>query len=304
VIGLHDSDGGTFPNLALMKLSAWHKAKGDRVRWFAPIERFDTIYSSKVFTFTDWDSYLPDGVRRGGTGYRSPAVLADEIEHQRPDYDLYGIDYGMGFLTRGCPRRCSWCVVPDKEGGIDAHADHEEFIKAGSRDLVLMDNNVLAHDHGLREIDRMAKAGYRVDFNQGLDARIIAGDEGVARLLARCRWLRPPRLSCDHMGMIGIVDRAVELLRKHGRFGSRHITCYILVKDVDDALARAEFLRRIDVQPFAQPYRDQVGTPPTLDQRHFARWCNRPQLFNAMSWEDYAHRQATIVLPGQLGMFE
>lgn len=81
-----------------------------------------------------------------------PNKLADVIEHQCPDYSLYGINYSMGFLTRGCPRECKWCVVPEKEGDIVAHADIDEF--ARHKEVVLMDNNVLAHDHGLYQIEK------------------------------------------------------------------------------------------------------------------------------------------------------
>ena len=292
-IGLHDSDGGKFPNLALMKLSAHHKAQGDDVRWYAPIERFDTVYSSKVFTFTDADPYLPSDAQRGGTGYQSPLALPDDIEHTLPDYDLYGIDYGVGFLTRGCPRRCPWCVVPEKEGGIRGHAELEEFLHPDSLDLMLLDNNVLASDHGIRELEKIAGSGLRIDFNQGLDARLIAKDDGIAKLLARCRWLKPIRLACDTASQMPTVARAVESLRKHGA-SPRTYFCYVLVKDIPDALERVEFLRALKVDPFAQPFMDfTTNAEPTLEQRRFARWVNHKAIFKTQSWADYGSKPAT-----------
>jgi len=289
-IGLHDIDGGRYPNLALMKLAAHHNARGDSVRWYAPIESFDTVYGSKVFTFTDADPYLPADAILGGTGYCSPATLPDDIEHTLPDYSLYGIDYGMGFLTRGCPRRCPWCVVPEKEGGIQAHAEHGEFANPASRDLVLLDNNVLASEHGIREIERIAAAGYRVDFNQGLDARLIARDDGIAKLLGRCRWLKPIRLACDTSGQMATVGRAVEALRRHGA-SPKTFFCYVLVKDIPDALDRVEFLRSLNVDPFAQPFLDfTTNAAPTLEQRRFARWVNHKAIFKSMSWADYGKK--------------
>lgn len=117
-IGLHDSDNTGFPNYALMKISAWHKARGDTVEWFMPLMRYDRVYSSKVFTFTQEDPYLPDNTIRGGTGYGLYDKLPDEIDAMYPDYSIYpDCDYAIGFLTRGCIRKCPWCIVPRKEGG-------------------------------------------------------------------------------------------------------------------------------------------------------------------------------------------
>ncbi|GHU36732.1 hypothetical protein AGMMS50256_33740 [Betaproteobacteria bacterium] len=148
-IGLHDDKTG-FPNLALMKLSAWHKANGDEVSFYSPIMPFERVYSSKVFTFTPEDPYLPANVIKGGSGYGLLHNLPEEIEHRCPDYSLYGLDYSLGFLTRGCIRRCPWCIVPTKEGSIRAHADIDEFLR--HKNVVLLDNNVLAHPHGITQI--------------------------------------------------------------------------------------------------------------------------------------------------------
>lgn len=172
-IGLVDVDGRGFPNLVLMKLAAWHKARGDTVEFADPeAGRYDKVYMSKVFTHSpDCRDEYPCEVVRGGTGYRDYAtVLPEEVEHTCPDYSLYGVGEAYGFLTRGCPNRCPWCVVPRKEGGIRPHADIEEFL-AGRRRAVLLDNNVLASDWGLVQIGKIVRLGIRVDFNQGLDAR-------------------------------------------------------------------------------------------------------------------------------------
>ena len=124
-IGLVDVDGHNFPNLALMKLSAWHKCRGDTVEFADPAaRRYDKVYMSKVFTFSrDCTDRYDCEVVRAGTGYRDYAtILPEEIEHICPDYSLYGVKEAYGFLTRGCGNRCSWCVVPHKEGEVRAHA--------------------------------------------------------------------------------------------------------------------------------------------------------------------------------------
>lgn len=282
-IRLHDSDKTGYPNLALMKLSAWHKAQGDTVEWFSPIETYDKVYSSKGFTFTPDDPYLPADAIKGGSGYGLVAdALPDEIEHICPDYSLYGIDYSMGFLTRGCNRNCNWCNVPRREGKTRRNADVDEFLRHS--EAVLMDNNVLQHQHGIEQIEKLAKLGIKVDFNQGLDSRLI--DDGIARLLASLKWRSPLRLACDHAGMMPGIQRAVELLRWHNCTPSRYF-CYVLVKDIPDALERIRFLKGIYIDPFAQPYISPDGSPPNAEQKMFARWVNHKAEFKSRTWEQY-----------------
>lgn len=281
-IALH-GDATRYPNLALMKISAWHKAAGDQVEMFMPLKTYDRVYSSKVFTFTPQDYYLPEGTIRGGTGYGMYDDLADEIEHICPDYSLYGIDYSMGFLTRGCIRKCPWCFVPRKEGDIRAHADITEF--ARHRDVVLLDNNVLAHDHGLRQIEKIARLNLRVDFNQGLDARLI--DDAAARLLGRLKWRVPLRLACDSHAMIEPVRKAVELLRWHNVTPSQYF-CYCLVtEDVEEALERVRFLKGIYVYPFCQPLMKPEGSQPTQGQKYLCEWVNQRVTFRACTFADF-----------------
>lgn len=287
-IAIHAADGRKFPNLALMKLSAWHKANGDRVEWFNALlsDTYDTIYSSKVFTFSPVDPYLPDRAICGGTGYGLSSELPPDVEHIRPDYTLYPrADFALGFLTRGCIRACQWCIVPKKEGAIRANAFFEEFARHDTRNVVFMDNNVLACEHGLREIERLAGTNLNVDFNQGLDARLITKD--VARMLAALKWYKPVRLALDHASQLPSVGEAVARLREAG-CTPREYFCYVLVKDIEDALHRVEYLRKIGVIPFAQPYRDfKNNKQPTREQKDFARWVNRPAIFKSTTWEGY-----------------
>ena len=132
-VGLIDVDGHNFPNLPLMKLSAWHKRQGDSVEWYEPLfsGHLDRVYMSKVFTFTpDYPYYVnADEVIKGGTGYDITSRLPSEIERFIPDYDLYNVphDTAYGFLTRGCPNKCKWCVVPKKEGYIAPYMDIEDI---------------------------------------------------------------------------------------------------------------------------------------------------------------------------------
>lgn len=160
-VGFIDVDGKNFPNIALMKISAACKKRGDMVEWYQPFgERYDVVFMSKVFSFTpDYDLCVnADRVVRGGTGYcinfengrevfdkTENIVLPYEIEHIYPDYSLYNItDTAYGFLTRGCPRDCEFCIVGKKEGKKSYKvADLAEFWN-GQKNIVLCDPNILA----------------------------------------------------------------------------------------------------------------------------------------------------------------
>ncbi len=287
-IAIHDSDATKYPNLALMKIAAHHRNTGDLVEWFNPlVGGYDRVYSSQVFTWSRRDPYLPGDAVCGGTGHDITATLPEEIEHICPDYSLYGCSESYGFLTRGCIRSCEWCFVPAKEGHIKAHADIEEF--ARHRDVVLMDNNVLAHSHGLDQIDKIGRLGLRVDFNQGLDARLI--DASAGRRLGKLKWIRHIRLACDTSAQIEMIRRAVEVLRWHN-VNPAQIFCYVLVRDVADAIERVRFLKGIYVVPFAQPYRAPDGAEPTAEQKAFARWCNHRAIYKTCTWEDYRRKAA------------
>jgi hypothetical protein len=287
-IALHTPDKTNFPNLALMKISAWHKLRGDSVEWFQPLMRqyYDRVYSSKVFTFTPKDNYLPTSAfrsRKGGIGYNKTNSLPDYIEHIMPDYSLYKSDFAQGFITRGCPNKCGWCIVPSKEGGIRPNADVFEFWD-GQKETVLMDNNILAHEHGLEQLEKIASLKTRLDCNQGLDARLVNND--IAKVLSKVKW-KVTRFACDHESQMPAVKNAIDLIRKYsGKKGSYFV--YVLVKDIEDAHKRVEFLRSIGADPFAQPYRDFTNNiEPTKEQKRFARWVNHKAIFKTVKWEHY-----------------
>lgn len=283
-IGLHDSDNTGFPNLALMKLSAYLRKEGHQTEVYSTGKKYDRVYSAKVFSFTAQCEHLPTDCIKGGTGYGDySVVLPSKVEHILPDYSLYGADFSLGFITRGCPNKCSWCIVPNKEGVIRSHSDVSEFI--AHKDVVLMDNNVLAIDHGIDQIRKLIKLGVRVDFNQGIDARRV--DANIARLLSQLKWLHPVRFACDTLSQMESVQKAVTLLRWNNCTPRRYFV-YVLVKDIDDAIERIQFLKGLDLDPFAQPYRDfSTNVEPTQEQKDLARWCNHKAIFKTVSWEEY-----------------
>ena len=276
-IALVDVDGHNFPNLALMKLSAWHKAQGDSVEWYDPLfSRPDRIYASKVFTFTpdflDYAAGDPEPVR-GGTGYDPNEKLPEDVERMIPDYSMYpDFSAALGFLTRGCIRNCAWCIVPQKEGLLQ-EVDDIERVSAGRQEVVLLDNNFLAADEEFvwEQLEKAARLRLKLDFNQGLDSRLVTPEN--ARLLASCRWIRYIRFSCDTVSMIEPIRRAVSLIRESGF--KREIFCYMLVTDIGDAETRLRALVDLNVIPFAQPYRDfTADSTPTAEQRKFSSFVN------------------------------
>lgn len=291
-VALVDVDGHNFPNLALMKLSAWHKALGDSVEWYSPLfSRPDVIYASKVFTFTqDYTGYAPHHPEpiRGGTGYDATVKLPDAVERMRPDRSIYPqYNYSVGFLTRGCIRNCPWCIVPKKEGKL-CEVDDIERVAAGRKEVVLLDNNFLASDPDFvrEQLEKIARLKLRIDFNQGLDARLVTQEN--AKLLSACQWIRFIRFSCDTVAMIEPIRRAVSLLRESGC--KREIFCYMLVQDISDAEIRLRALVDMKITPFAQPYRDFTGdSTPTEEQRRFASFVNVKggKLCLKMSFSEY-----------------
>lgn len=290
-IGLIDVDGHSgHPNLALMRLSAYHKANGDSVAWWNGFEEYDRVYMSKVFTFTpDIDTVIrAKEVIRGGTGYKIYDSLPEEIESTYPDYSIYpNFKAAIGFLTRGCIRKCPWCIVPKKEGAIRPAATWEQIKRPDSREIIFLDNNVLACEHGLKQIEKMGGQPVWVDFNQGLDARLIT--DSVAGLLARLHWIRFVRMSCDTEEMLPVVINAANRMAKAGISPSR-FWCYVLVQDVEKAHKIVMGLDRNGITPFAQPYRDYDGGEPTKEQKDFARWVNCKQVFRSCSWDEYTRR--------------
>lgn len=292
-IALVDVDGHNFPNLALMKLAAWHKAQGDQVEWYSPLfSQPDKIYASKVFTFsidkTDYAAGDPKP-ERGGTGYDVRKCLPDEIENTLPDYSIYlEFPAAYGFLTRGCIRKCPWCVVPEKEGEIRIAGDIEQI--AGARkEVILMDNNFLAADIAFvqEQLQKAAALKIKIDFNQGLDARLMTTE--ITELLVNCKWIRFIRFSCDSKQMIKPIREAVKMIR--AAKSRREIFCYMLVTDdLADAEMRLRALVDLDITPFAQPYRDFSGNDkPSPKQRNFAEFANIKggKLCRKIAFKDY-----------------
>lgn len=300
-IGLIDVDGHNFPNLALMKLSTWHKSKGDTVEWYSVFEEhYDVVYMSKVFSNTEDYRFVianADKIVKGGTGYDVESTLPEDAEKVVPDYSLYPyIDKktAYGFLTRGCIRKCAWCVVPKKEGGVHPYQDVDEIAVEGRTNLVLMDNNILAAGaYGVTQLEKIATRGYKVDFNQAMDARLVTDE--VAALLARIKWLNYIRFGCDTQGQIKECEKAIELIRAHG-YTKEFFLYTMLHGKIEECLHRVGYWRgKYDgkVTCFAQPYIDFTTTRQDVPQwqKDMCRWSARKELYKTTRFEDYEPRK-------------
>jgi len=299
LIGLHDADAEhikskTFPNYALMKISAWHKQQGDTVEWWEALNNhnYTYVYSSKIFDFTSKNPYLPECTIKGGTGYNVKSKLPPEIDACFPDYSIYTkCDYAIGFITRGCPNKCAWCVVPEKEGEIKPYRRWRELVRPDSNKLVLMDNNILACEHGIQELESLVDSGYSIDLNQGMDARLV--DERIARIIARLKWIEYIRFSCDIDWQVDAIQETAALLEKHGIKPYRLFVYMLVQEDVNAAARRVESLRELKIgRIFAQAERNETkGITPNAEQLEFAQRYIYGGVYRKETWREYCGKR-------------
>ena len=293
-IGLIDVDGHNYPNLALMKLSAWHKKNGDTVEWWWGMGDYDRVYMSKVFDNT-YSLDIPEPINakeviKGGTGYGLQNKLPDEVEHIYPDYSIYPEltkDTAFGFLTRGCPRGCHFCIVAQKEGRRSCHvADLSEFWR-GQKKIELLDPNILACRDHPRLLRQLIDSKAKVNFSQGLDCRLLT-EENID-LLNQIR-LENIHFAWDYMKESMAVLHGLFLYREkankkcHGDWA----TVYCLTNydtTLDEDLYRIYALRDMGYRPYVMVY-DKPNAPTEI--RRLQRWCNNLQIFKSTkSFEEY-----------------
>ncbi len=296
------TDSHNFPSLPLMKLSAYHKAMGDEVEMYMPINQYDLVYASKVFSFTDdidTNSVIQaDEVKKGGTGYcinvkngrevfdnSKNSSLPREIEHIYPDYALYPqYKYAVGFLTRGCPRNCGFCVVGEKEGLCSKQdADLNEFWR-GQKEIKLLDPNILACENNESLLKQLAESKARVDFTQGIDIRLTNPDN--------IELLNKIKVTMLHFAW----DNPKQDLTKYFRRFSEHTkiksdrnkVVYVLTNynsTLEEDLYRIYTLRELGYSPYVMIYQKE-NAPKEI--RRLQRWVNCRWIFHSVDrFEDY-----------------
>lgn len=280
-IGLIDVDSHNFPNLALMKLSAWHNNQGDSVEWWNGFKHYDRVYMSRVFT-NEYTHDMPfainaDEVIRGGTGYGLNNKLPDSIEHIFPDYNLYPqfANTAYGFLTRGCPRGCKFCIVGKKEGLCSRKvADLSEFWKSQNH-IELLDPNILASKDHLNLLQQLVDSGSWVNFNQGLDVRLISKENmklinQIKTKMFHFAWDWPEWDMIPYFEKFQDLSKCKDNRKKRvyvlTNFGSTH----------EQDLFRIYTLRNLGFDPYVMIYNKHFAPRITLKLQ---RWVNNKFIF-------------------------
>jgi hypothetical protein len=290
------------PNIATMKISSYHKKRGDNVEWYEPLfdyEDTDILYISKVFTFSEDYNYLPKNAKiiKGGTGYDITKRLPDEIEKiTELDYSLYhDCDYSIQFLTRGCVRNCGFCLVRQKEG-ITHKVEPLELNPKGKY-IKLLDNNFFSYQEWKDHIELLKSYNQPIDFNTGIDLRTLTEEQ--ARALGTLK-IKSIHCAWDNYKDKKTVLRGLERLIKYVK--PYKITCYVLVgfenkQIIDQDIERVMILKEYKVNPFAMGYIDfdDPSYRKSQEVKDFCRWVNMKATFKSCSWNEYSKRKKIYI---------
>ena len=287
-IGLVDVDSHNFPNLPLMKISAWHKQQNDKVDWWNGLETYDKVYMAKVFDETYTEDMIhciqADEVIKGGTGYDLNNKLSYEIEHTYPDYDLYNIkNTAYGFLTRGCPRHCNFCIVGDKEGLRSKKvADLNEFW-LGQKEIVLLDPNITACRDCEDLFQDLIDSKAWIDFTQGIDIRCMTDKK--ADLLNQMK-LKMLHFAWDNYEFS--TYEKLKYFRPLLNFNERKLRVYVLTNfntTIEEDLERIYKLKELKYDPYVMIF-DKPKAPKQI--KRLQRWVNNKFIFRSCErFEDY-----------------
>ena len=293
--------GKRFPNLALMKISAYHKKNGDGVGFDIPNP--DITYISCVFSknlcFAEKETKLATSpVVSGGSGISLDSALEEEIEFIKPDYTLYPFqEYSIGFTSRGCIRNCGFCIVHEKEGKFKRHQHIKEFHDFRFKSCKLLDNNILVDkDWFFEQTNWAIEHNVRLDFTQGLDIRLVTDE--IAEQTKKTKFVDQQLRFAWDIAPFGATEKQVmsgiDTLRDHGINARRNVSFYVLVGAVwngkeiaecpynDNDLYRVKTLQNAGVNVFIQKYH---SNDPKLNR--LARYCNRRQLYHSLPVSEY-----------------
>lgn len=312
-IGVISVDGHNFPNLPLMKLSAWHKQNGDTVEWYSPlfhsiVKPFDKVYMSKVFSFTpDYPYYINAGeVIKGGSGYCISLVdgkevfdkskdidLPHEIETIYPDYEIYYDripkvrNTAYGFLTRGCPRGCDFCHVKEKEGRCSIKVADLDTFWRGQKNIVLLDPNITACKEWRELFQQLIDSKAWVDFTQGIDIRLMT--EEKAEMIKQMK-IKQIHFAWDRYEDKDIIVPKFKMFQELTNWSYQKMTVYVLCNfntTFEQDLDRIYTLRELGYSPFVMLY-DKEHIPDGHRLKKLQRWvCGRQIFRTCKRFEDY-----------------
>lgn len=289
-IGLIDVDGHNFPNLALMKISAYHKSKGDDVEWYSIFNHYDYVYMSKVFTFSP-DYLYPVtsmNVIKGGTGYDITSRLPEEIEICDADYSIYPQhNFSIQFFSRGCIRNCPFCLVRKKEGKIQS--SRIMSLNPKGKHIEVLDNNFFANPNCREAVEYLNSTNQYVNLH-GVDVRIMDKEQAIALNSMNLKG------SSIHIAWDNPKDDIIPQLKEMLKYVKKYkISCYVLIgywSTYEQDYERVMKLAELGVDPFVQPYRDFGNKRiPTQYEKDFASWVNKKQRFKAFDFSDFQPRK-------------
>lgn len=317
-IGLIDSDlldnGTRHPNLALMKISAAMQALNYDIHLlsdYTNLNEYDEIYLSKVFSFTNIpvDLTMHSNIRIGGTGFFMEGApdLPDEIEHHMPDYHLYDsyvfkeiargikpkhfsdyMDYSIGFTTRGCFRKCSFCVNK-KYDRVVRHSSVGEFFDEDRRYIYLWDDNVLGYPKWQDVLDELDDTGRRFQFRQGLDMRLMSEEKAIR--LSKSKYHGDYIFAFDHLKDKALIEKNLRIWRKHSEKTTKlYILCGFEAQDESDIISvfeRIKVLMKYKCLPYIMRYEEYKNSKYIGMYINLARWCNQPDFFKKKSFREY-----------------
>ena len=278
------------PNLALMKISQWHKLNGDDVEHYMPLARhlYDKIYASKIFNFSDGSDIQEDMIT-GGTGIDLKISLPPKMDTMTPDYSLYNYPHNIGFTQRGCRFKCEFCVVPQKEGKPwSANTIDELWTQRDSKFLILLDNDFFGNPDWEERIEEMKEYDLRVNFSQGLNIRIISERQAQALASVNFRNIndnsKQVTFAWDQIKDERVIKRGFKRVTDAG-IKPYQMQFYVLIgfdTTPEEDLHRVMMLKDWGCDPYAMPY--DKSDPY---QKKFVRWVNRRAVFHSCTWEEY-----------------
>jgi hypothetical protein len=311
-----------FPNLVCMKLSGYHKRKGDSVTLllnYDNIEQYDKVYISKVFTDTSVDLKILElpNVEYGGTGffYDKATPLKHEIEHCMPDYDLYAnwvkqfknpkknefkyyLDYSIGYLTRGCFRKCAFCVNKNSNGVV-AHSPIEEFLDNKKKKICLLDDNFLGYSKWKESLLKLQDTNRKFQFKQGLDERLLT--EEKTKILFNSKYDEDFIFAFDNIEDKPIIINKLNLIKSIYNRKSQNIKFYVLcgydknnkyddafwIQDIQSVFERIFILMQYNCKPYIMRYNKCSQSKHKGTYVNLACWANQPHVYTKMSYREF-----------------
>lgn len=331
-IGIIDADligrkKHRFPNLASMKISGYHKGKKDNVTLlltYEDLNKYDLIYISKVFTDTDISKEvlkLPN-IKYGGTGffYDKAPNLPEEIEHHMPDYHLYDewvkiqlnngkkrkkfeyyLDYSLGFTTRGCFRKCSFCVN-QKYNHVFAHSPLKEFFDPSRKYICLLDDNILGYSNWEDIIIQLKNTNKQFQYKQGMDLRIMTDEK--AKILCKSKYRSDYIFAFDDIKDKDIIEEKLKLWKKYNITKGQNTKLYVFCgydrnnkynqnfwkQDIIDLFERIKILMKYNCKPYIMRYNKYQESPYRGIYINIAQWCNQPQFLSKLSYREMCEK--------------